>query len=255
MPARHVLRHHYGGWRPSLPDFRDEVADHSGIKVLPEVDPRADLPVIYDQGQLGSCTANAVGAAIQYSAMLDGKDDFGVPSRLDIYYGERMLEHSPADEDTGAYGRDGFKWAHTKGVIPEDDWPYDIGKFAQKPPDDIARRHKIGSYKAVTRSINSFKAVLSNKQTVAIGFTVYESFESDEVARTGLVPLPERGEGILGGHEVLVVGYLKSEPLYALTRNSWGGDWALDGYFLMPWAYLMDHNLSSDFRTVYRPAA
>src|ERR1700739_365218 len=80
----HRLQHHYGGWRPSLPDFQDHVADFSGITVLPEVDPRPQMPPVYDQGQLGSCTANATGAAIQYDAILAGKDDFGVPSRLDI---------------------------------------------------------------------------------------------------------------------------------------------------------------------------
>jgi C1A family cysteine protease len=250
----HRLQHHYGGWRPSLPDFQDHLADFSGINVLPEVDPRAELPPAYDQGQLGSCTANATGAAIQYDAILSGKDDFGVPSRLDIYYGEREIEHSPLDQDTGAYGRDGFKWAHKTGVIPEADWPYDIAKFADKPPADDGHRHKIGAYKVVARSIDGFKSVLSNRQTVAIGFSVYESFESQEVATTGIMPLPTHGEKLLGGHEVLVVGYLKAEPNYALVRNSWGTDWGMSGYFLMPWAILMDPNMASDFRTIYRPA-
>jgi C1A family cysteine protease len=242
------------GWRPSLPDLRDHVADHSGLKVLPEVDPRPDLPAVYDQGQLGSCTANATGAAIQYDALLDGKDDFGVPSRLDIYYGERVLEGSPVDQDTGAYGRDGFKFAHSIGVIPERDWPYDIRKFAQGPPSDLAHRHKIGAYKAVSRSVAAFKAVLSNRQTIALGFTVYESFESDEVASTGVMAIPEHGEQVLGGHEILIVGYLRSEPHYALARNSWGTGWGLAGYFLMPWTVILDSRMSSDFRTIWRPA-
>ena len=98
------------------------------------------------------------------------------------------------------------------------------------------------------------RAVLSNNQTIAFGFTVYESFESQEVAKTGVVPLPSRGEKTLGGHEVLLVGYLKDQPNYGLVRNSWGDGWGLGGYFLMPWAYLMDANLASDFRTIRRPA-
>jgi C1A family cysteine protease len=96
--------------------------------------------------------------------------------------------------------------------------------------------------------------VLSNKQTIALGFSVYESFESAEVAKTGIVPLPTRGEKVLGGHEVLLVGYLKDEPNYGLVRNSWGAGWAMQGYLLMPWAYLLDAHLASDFRTIRRAA-
>lgn len=255
MNERHLLQHHYGGWRPSLPDPRDLVADPSEIKVLAEVDPRRDMPKPYDQDQLGSCTANTVAGAIEYDRRLDtdSSDDY-TPSRLDIYYGERVLEHQPVGEDTGAYGRDGLKFAQKTGVIPEKDWPYDIAKFADKPPVDAAHRHKIGAYKVATRSVAAMKALLSNRQTIAFGFTVFESFESDDVARHGLVPVPDvHSERVLGGHEVLVVGYLKSEPNYALVRNSWGSDWAISGYCLFPWAILLDRSMSSDFRTVYRP--
>jgi C1A family cysteine protease len=106
----------------------------------------------------------------------------------------------------------------------------------------------------VPRNVDSMKAVLSNRQTIAFGFTVYASFESDDVASSGIVPLPTRDEKVLGGHEVLMVGYLKDQPNYALVRNSWGPKWAMGGYFLMPWAYLLDAHLASDFRTIRRPA-
>ncbi len=244
------------GWKPSLPDIRDHVADASELTVLDEVDPRGDLPAIFDQGQLGSCTANAVGGAVQYDAKLAGNDP-GFLSRLWIYYYERKLEGSPADQDTGAYGRDGFKVCKAVGVPVEEKWPYDIAKFSQEPPADLAedaRKHRISNYRAVPRNLDSMKAVLSNKQTVAFGFTVYESFETKEVAQTGVVPMPTRGEKILGGHEVLLVGYLKGEPNYGLVRNSWGTDWGMKGYFLMPWAYILDANLASDFRTIGRKA-
>jgi C1A family cysteine protease len=247
------------GWKPSLPDQRDLIADTSEIKVAEEVDPRSDLPAVYDQGQLGSCTANAVAAALEYNDRLDGDSDLGTPSRLFIYYFERKVEGSPPDQDTGAYGRDGFKVAKRWGTPPESDWPYsdaNPGAFQEEPPQkvmDEAAKHKLeAAYRAVPRSVDSFKAVLSNRQTCAFGFTVYESFESDAVAKTGIVPMPGRDERVLGGHEVLMVGYLKDEPNYALVRNSWGDGWALDGYCLFPWAYLLSQ-LASDFRTIRRP--
>jgi C1A family cysteine protease len=249
-----TLEHHYGGWRPSLPDPRDVRADPSQIRVLEEVDPRARMPSVYDQGSLGSCTANAVAAAVEYDRRLnvDHTDDY-TPSRLDIYYGERVLERSPIDQDIGAYGRDGFKFAQRTGVIPESKWPYDVSRFAERPPQDVPRR-RIGAYKVVARSVASFQAVLSNRQTIAIGFSVFESFESVRVASIGVMPIPDvNSERLLGGHEVLVVGYLKNRPNYWLVRNSWGSGWGLGGYFLMPIAITMDRSMSGDFRTIYRP--
>lgn len=247
---------HRYGWKPSLPDLRDHIADASGLKILEEVDPRKELPDVFDQGQLGSCTANAVAAAVEYDAKLNGSDP-GCLSRLWIYFYERKLEGAPTDQDTGAFGRDGFKVCQKLGVPVEKDWPYDIGKFTEQPPaklDAEAQAHRISNYRVVPRNLDSMKAVLSNRQTIAFGFSVYESFESPEVAKTGIVPLPTRNEKTLGGHEVLLVGYLKDQPNYGLVRNSWGADWGLGGYFLMPWAYFLDTHLSSDFRTIRRPA-
>ena len=253
LTARNIRRY---GWKPSLPDLRDHVADASELKILDEVDPRADLPDVFDQGQLGSCTANAVAAAVEYDAKLNGSDP-GTLSRLWIYYYERKLEGAPADQDTGAFGRDGFKVCNKMGVPLEKDWPYDIAKFSAEPPASLdagALEHKISNYRVVPRNLDSMKAVLSNKQTIAFGFSVYDAFEGDDVAKSGIVPLPSRGQKVKGGHEVLLVGYLKDEPNYGLVRNSWGTDWGLKGYFLMPWAYLLDTHLASDFRTIRRAA-
>lgn len=238
------------GWKPSLPDPRDHIADTTTLPIHPVVDPRADMPDAYDQGSLGSCTANAVGAAVEYDDMLSG-GKLGTPSRLDIYFGERTIEGS-VSQDAGAFGRDGFKFAHTTGVIPEADWPYDVSKFAAKPPADVAHRHMIGSYSAVPRSITAMKRVLSNQQTIAFGFSVFESFESKAVATSGVMPVPGHNERMVGGHEVLMVGYVKDHPHHALCRNSWGTGWGLHGYFLMPWAVILDPSLSSDFRTIRR---
>jgi C1A family cysteine protease len=260
-----VTRQHEGpngrfyGWRPSLPDHRDLVSDTTTLTILPEVDPRADMPAVYDQGQLGSCTANAVAGAMEYDMHLDGAPFRGhAPSRLLVYYQERLLEGSLGQGDTGAMGRDGFKALQRYGWVPESEWPYHITKYATDPPPSVWADAKLRlltkPYKAVTRSETAFKQVLSNRQTIAFGFTVYDSFESSEVAATGVVPMPGPGEQVLGGHEVLLIGYLASDPTHALCRNSWSTGWGLGGYFLMPWAYLLNTGLSSDFRTIVRAA-
>lgn len=251
-----VAPHAYG-WRPSLADLRDIPADTSGLEAADEVDPRTQMPAVYDQGQLGSCTANAVAGALQYDAIVNQRALAGAPSRLWLYYEERRREGTTS-YDAGAYGRDGFKVAKHEGVPLEQVWPYVIGEYAVAPPQETyveLPRYRIDRFTHVHRDVNEWKRVLSNQQTIAFGFTVYESFESEQVANTGVVPMPSSREQVLGGHEVLAVGYLASEPNYVLCRNSWGPSWGQGGYFLMPWEYIMDPNrLASDFRTIPRGA-
>jgi C1A family cysteine protease len=243
------------GWRPSYPDPRNVPADTYGLATKSEVDPRDEMQAPYDQGQLGSCTANAYAAAVEYNDLIDG-GSFGTPSRLAIYYGERLREGSVA-EDSGAFGHDAFKDGREFGVGSEKLWPYEIDRFAEEPSREYLEsraNYRIPGYKHPDPSIDIFKAVLSNRQTIAFGFTVYDAFESYEVAETGIVPMPTRGEQILGGHEVLIVGYLSAHPDHALVRNSWGTDWGMEGYFLMPWSYVVDRHYSADWRTIYRRA-
>ncbi len=242
------------GYRPSPPDERDKIADPSGLTVLPEVDLRTGpMPLVYDQGQLGSCTANAVCAALQFDLSLDlAPKKARRRSRLDLYYGERSLEGSLGEDDPGAIGRDGFKYAQQTGVLLETRWPYSDDSTTYQGPPPSGRRHLLTKpYAAVTKTEAHIKAVLSNQQTVAIGFTVYDAFESSEVAQTGVVDLPGASEYPLGGHEVLLVGYLADSPGYALARNSWGSGWGLGGYFLWAWEYILS-SYTSDLRTIVR---
>lgn len=248
----------------------EPVADASLLVVQPEVDPRAHMPIVWDQGSLGSCTANAVGAAVEYDILLDAPQLTGShrprPSRLFVYYGERMLEGTLGQGDTGAYGHDAFRFMAEYGWVREHEWPYVIGRFEERPPDNVweAAKGRLlkKPVKQVPQTEDAIRAVLSNRQTVAFGFTVYESFEEPSVLQSGVVPMPSKGEQVLGGHEVLACGYLESHPDHVLVRNSWGHDVYLDapgadvyggGYFLMPWQYLLDADLASDLRTIVRP--
>ena len=105
------------------------------------------------------------------------------------------------------------------------------------------------SYLSVNQNLTNMKGCLAAGFPFVFGFTVYESFEFNDVAQTGNVPMPRFDEQIMGGHAVLAVGYDDGDRLF-ICRNSWGADWGDAGYFYMPYAYLLDNNLSDDFWTI-----
>lgn len=243
------------GWQPDLPDQRDftYATPQLILKALPtKVDMRKNCPPVYNQAELGSCTANAIGAAFQFELLKqDAKNDF-IPSRLFIYYNERVIEHS-VNSDSGAQIRDGIKTVHHQGVCPETIWSYDINKFTKKPAAtcySIAKNHQVITYQRVPRTLNQFKGCLANGFPFVFGFTVYDSFEGTTIAKTGKVNMPKPTETVVGGHAVMAVGYNDTTKRF-IIRNSWGENWGLKGYFTLPYEYLLDANLSDDFWTIH----
>jgi C1A family cysteine protease len=236
------------GWIPDLPDIRDYLFSPSvpgaGIAATVDLSPKCS-PVEF-QGNLGSCTAQAVVGALEYlENVASGK--FIDLSRLFVYYNERMIENT-VDRDAGAQLRDGIKVLKNYGVPPEEEWPYIISQFKNKPPDgvySIAGQHKITSYERIT-TFKDMKQCLNEGFPFVFGFLTYENFKSPEVARTGILDMPKSGEKPSGGHAVLAVGYDEKTQRF-LIRNSYGPLWGIKGYFWMPYAYLQDENLSSDF--------
>jgi C1A family cysteine protease len=233
------------GWRRDLPDKRDKLFE---TNYLLSVEKPVDK--IYNQGELGSCTANAIACAIQFDEIKQNLDS-QVPSRLFIYYNERDMEGN-IDNDTGASLRDGVKCINKIGYCNETQWPYDIQKFTEKPEQscyDYARKHKSLSYKKVQQDETHIKSVLNMGFPIVFGISVYESFESEEVAKTGIVPLPEKTEKMLGGHAIVIVGYDQEKRLF-IFRNSWGEHWGDKGYGYLPFEYVCDKDLASDFWVV-----
>lgn len=240
------------GWLPDLPDQRDIMyaAPMAVMLKLPTaVDMRNQCPTVYDQGALGSCTANALSGAYEFDLKKQQKPDF-MPSRLFVYYNERVLINT-VNSDSGAYIRDGIKTMNQQGVCPEKDWPYDITKFTVKPADKCyaeAVKCQIKSYQKLVNSLAQLKGCLAEGFPFVFGFTVYESFMTAQVAKTGIMPMPQHGEKTVGGHAVCAVGYDDSKQAF-IIRNSWNTTWGIKGYFYMPYAYITS-NLCNDFWTI-----
>lgn len=238
------------GWVPDLPDNRD-ILYRTVIKAKlpPKVNLSQQCSPIEDQGDLGSCTANALVGALEF---LEKKNNipYADLSRLFIYYNERVIEHT-VESDSGAMLRDGIKTLKKFGVCTEKKWPYIISKFTDKPSPACykeASTHVITSYQRI-QTLDQMRACLAAGFPFVFGFTVYESFESEKVTKTGVVEMPKAGERALGGHAVLAIGYSDIEKKF-LVRNSWGANWGIKGYFTMPYEYLANRNLSDDFWTI-----
>ena len=238
------------GWRKDRPDSRDMSYEGSNVPSMIAVDLRPLMPPVYDQGDLGSCTANGIAAQVEFLLIKQNIKDF-TPSRLFIYYFERNLEGSVAS-DAGAEPRDGIKVVASDGVPPEADWPYDITKFTERPPQSVlhtARKDIVSTYFNLKGDLASMRWCLKNGYPFGFGFIVYPSFESADVAKTGMVPMPGRRESPIGGHYVVAVGCDDSTSEF-IVRNSWGNGWGMGGYCKMPYAYLGNSDLASDFWTL-----
>ena len=250
-------------WKPSINTHELPLIEtHSGFKLtndpLPTaVDLRNFCSPIENQGQIGSCTGHALVGAMEF---LENKlkidetnNSFSRLSRLFVYYNERAME-GDVGQDNGAQIADGVTILASKGICNESIWPYVPDNFAIAPPDTAfqdALLRKISAYARVSQDIQSIKTALASGYPIVFGFTVFSGFESEETAHTGILNMPGPTEENLGGHAVLCVGY-DDATQRVLVRNSWGADWGMNGYFTMPYQYMSDPSMASDFWVINR---
>ncbi len=203
---------------------------------------------IYDQGNIGSCTANSACSCFRYEvAQLTGNFDFD-PSRLFQYYNSRALQGWEL-EDSGAYIRDAFKAMNKWGLAIESLWPYKVNDFAKKPPTDVylnGEKNVTVKYAAVDQNLDKIKQTLLSGAAVSFGFNVYQSFFGSWANSTGIMPVPKKNESLQGGHAVTIIGYDDNKKCF-LVQNSWGTDWGLHGKFFMPYSFALNPNEADDF--------
>jgi C1A family cysteine protease len=273
------------GWHRDLPDFRDYTPEHEAVapllsqtaaapagkhaKALPSaVDLRAWFSPIENQGQLGSCTANAVVGLLEYFE----RRSFGKhidASRLFLYKATRDLLGWHGD--TGAHLRSSMGALALFGVPPEQYWPYQIAKFDEEPTPfcfAFAAGFRALTYYRLDPPGTTPAALLDRIRANAaaglpscFGFTVYSSIS--QAASTGQIPFPTKGEQVVGGHAIDIAGYddkLKIQnaaPGGAATtgafliRNSWGTSWGQGGYGWLPYEYVLQQ-LAADFWTLIK---
>jgi len=250
------------GWLPDVPDYRDYTVETKEVKEMfkagppkatgnpSAVDLRQYCSPIEDQGNLGSCTAQAVVGLVEY---FEGRalGEYLDASRRFLYKVTRKLYHFQGD--TGAYVRGTLKALRIFGVCPEEYWPYDISKYDEEPPAfcyAFAQAYQAVKYYRVWDSdpaklLDQLKASLANGLPFAFGFSVYSSIWDPTVQKTGDIPFPKQGDKLDGGHAVMAVGY-NDGPGRFLIRNSWGTGWGKAGYGTLPYDYVTK-GIADDF--------
>jgi C1A family cysteine protease len=276
------------GWVPDLPDFRDFFPGHENItqgheqvskffekkgllsdssnssKVIISDD--AFSP-IEDQGQLGSCTANAaVGLMEYYQKKTQGK--FIDMSRLFLYKATRNLLGWTGD--TGAYLRTTMGAMVIFGSPPESYWPYKIQEFDKEPPAfmySFAKEFQSVRYfrldpQGVTEEelLKRIKMFLERKMPSMFGFTVYNSIS--QASSNGEIPFPCDQDRREGGHAIVATGFDDNKEIVNKTcgkktkgairiRNSWGQSWGDNGYGWIPYDYILN-GLAMDWWSLLR---
>lgn len=248
-------------WMPDRPDIRDfyYAAKRRSNKQLPQQVSLANLcSKVENQGQVGSCTGNAIVGALEY-LLRSGKSGDAIPtatdlSRLFVYYNERLIEGTVGKDD-GAYIRDGIKSLQRWGICDEKTWPYRVKNVLTKPTDVAYKQAQtrinklFNTYMRVDHTQSAILNTLADGYPIVFGFTVYPEFMSDDVAKSGILPMPDGTQKPLGGHAVLMVGYDMATRC-VLVRNSWGTKWGQNGYFWMPFDYVFHGDLAEDFWVV-----
>ena len=247
-------RHRYG-WRPDLPDRRDwKIRYNRGVAradLAVKVSLRSQMPAITSQGFLGACTSHTVLALLGHSQLQLSNNLLFNPSAMFVYYNTRILERT-VQVDSGSSIRNAIKSLAIYGVCDEFHWPYVIERFKLKPNKRCYRQALDKSslfYRRVPQTLTDLRTCLHNGLPVAFGFSVYESFESAEVKKTGIIPVPRSLERCVGGHATVLTGYDDTTQTFEV-RNSYGTEWGDKGYGQMHYSYITDSSLSDDFWTM-----
>ena len=241
-------------WQRDRKDPRDHEAPLlKAFRAPPVIDLRKGVHAIYDQGELGSCTAQMMAYILQFIESRQNGTPAPIPSRLFIYWVTRWLQGT-LDEDSGATIRNVFRAVAKEGYPPEHLWRYIIANFKKRPPKAAFEAGDWNTldgseHARVPHNLPSIQFQLSQGNPIGFGFDVPESFMDARTARTGIVRKPRSSERDVGGHAMTLVGYDNPRRVF-FGLQSWGRRWGQGGFCEFPFDFILDQNRCADFRCV-----
>lgn len=232
-------------WKRGPVDERDFISKRQTTAPT-ELPDEFQLPVdipIYDQQNLGSCVSNSTCVCYRFEAW-QLHNTFGFePSRLFLYYNTREIEGT-IYEDSGAYIRDAFKALNKKGLCEEQYFPYIESTFTDAPTQQAYKnglKYQTLEYARVNQTVDAIRDVLCSGAAVTFGFDVYDSFFDENKWVDNVMPIPKKGEELLGGHAISCIGFSVEKQAF-LIQNSWGEDWGDNGLFWMPFDFVISEH-------------
>jgi hypothetical protein len=246
------------GWRPDTPDPINDrpLGQRAHSTALPDqiwLDPTA-LPLVRDQGDQGACTGFGVTGALMWS--LAAKQGRTVQlSPAFAYLQGRLIEGAPT-QDTGCEIRSTVKGVAKNGCSLEQYMPYDPKKLPVRAgkraaASALAHQIKVGYYRCADRSVDDLLQALAANLPVVGGYSWYGSLDGADFEASGVMPIPKKGERLIGGHCSWLCG--ADVPARMLFwQNSFGPKYAAHpktgarGYVLMPFEWV-ERGLADDF--------
>lgn len=215
------------------------------------IDHRSTCPEVYIQGSIGSCSAQALACVFYHNLKKFNFDNVFLPSRLFLYYNTRAMKHS-INCDNGGSIRDALKAFHAYGICSEDLWSYDVNNLKITPPANayiMAQNYDGIIYARVPQLLNQMKQCLLDGYLFVFGMSVYSNFENELFEKTGRgLKQPTSNDTYLGGHAACAVGFNDNEKVF-IIRNSWSSEWGDNGYFYLPYDYMLNSDLVFDIWT------
>ena len=248
------------GYKPMRPDPGARIYEPGSTvrgALPPKVDLRAHMTPIEDQGQVSSCTANAVAGSYEYWVKRWTNQDYDV-SRLFIYYNARW-RNGEQDKDAGSVIQLAMDGLQNFGACAESTWPYQKPLVLQKPnaPSyEEGSRNVVHDTRQVPVDLQAWKQCLAEGNPIVFGALLFDSFDQAS-KRGGVVPMPqpsEIGRTEHGAHAMCAVGYSDPEGVF-IVRNSWGPSWGDAGYCYIPYNYLMSEKLNLGDSWIFIPSA
>ncbi len=215
------------------------------------VDLRGMCSPVEDQGDVGSCAANAAVGALEYHQRLTKQPMIDL-SRLYVYYNARRMAGKQAD-DCGTLIPHVMASVMAFGACPEQMWPYLEAMWPTEPTQVCYQAaQNFGGVSFARAALGTpCKAAVASGLPVVFGTFLPDHMLHVEGARTGRIQRPTEGwpgQGS-GGHAMLIVGYDDASQAW-LVRNSWGPGYGDGGHVWIDYQVMEAYSPPTEFWTI-----